>query len=392
MVPMNKLAIMIALGAIGSAHAEPWNKDNNPNFFNAVANSPMRMDFDSLPLVGKLKDDRLAWSETFWPANLGGVAFRWNSATPQPFTFKLKTKEELLRMSEAELSELSPAELYDISQGNYNYPLTKKVLKANKPDDLWWEGICHGWALAAAHYPEPAAVLITNKDGIKVPFGSSDVKGLLALHDAHNSKGTYARVGERCGENGKVDGEAFPEDGVVPQITQRQANKAECADVNAGAFHIIITNMIGINSQSFVADVDRYNDVWNQPIFGYKTEIVGNVALSAQDIRNGVAQKIQVKNDMSYGDELEFYSKELEDEGIIEFVSKLPVTGTPHQLYSTRNYEYVLELDARGSIIGGTWISETRPDMIWMKKKDQRFMNGKYNLEGLNRIYRPVSR
>ncbi len=389
---MKKLAVMIALGVISSAHAEKWNNSNNPNFFNVVSNAPMRADFASLPLAADLKDDRLAWSETFWPANVGGVAYRWNSPNPQPFKFKLKTKEELLRMTEAELSELSPAELYDIAQGNYNYPLTKKVLKSNAPDDLWWEGICHGWALAATHYPEPAPVLITNKDGIKVPFGSSDVKGLLALHDANNSKGAYARIGDRCGENGKVDGEAFPEDGVVPVITAKQANKSECADVNAGAFHIVITNMIGINSQSFIADVDRFNDVWNQPIFGYKSEIVGPEPVTAQDAKNGIAQKIRVKNEMSYGDELEFYSEELEHEGIIQFVSKLPVTGTEHQLYSTRKYEYVLELDAKGSIIGGTWISETRPDMLWMKKKDQKFMNGKFDLEGLNKIYRPVIR
>jgi hypothetical protein len=389
---MKKVVLLASVAILSQAQAAKWDRSNNPDYFNAIAKNKMVATFSDLPLKASLMDERLGWSESYWPSNLGGIAYRWSHPDPQPFTYKLHTKQQLQRMSQNELSQLSPAELYDIAMGDYKYSLTKKVLSKYSPKDLWWEGICHGWSLAASNYPEPDKTVYTNKDGIKVPFGASDVKGLLSMHDSFNSKGMYVRIGDRCGAYGKVPGEAFPEDGIVPFPSKKDAEASECADVNAGAFHIVIASMIGLNSQGFVADVDRFNDVWNQPVTGYESSVVGDVALNAKDVKNGVDRKIHVKTVMTYGDELEFYSHESEAEGILGFVSKEPVTGTPAQTYASRNYEYVLELDRSGKIIGGEWISESRPDMLWMKAKDKYFMNGKLPLAGLNVIYRPVKR
>lgn len=387
---MKKLVVLASVALVAQAHAAKWDKSNNPNYFNPVAKIKMNPAFADLPLKAEVLDNRFGWSETFWPSSLGGIAYRWNSPDPQPFKYKLKTKAELASMNEAEMSELSPAELYDISQGDYSYSLTKKVLNKYSPKDLWWEGICHGWSLAASNYAEPGKVVITNKDGIKVPFGASDVKGLLAMHDAFNSKGIYVRVGDRCSVEGKVEGEAFPEDGEVPKVSKKDAERSECSDVNAGAFHIVLASMIGLNSQGFVADVDRFNDVWNQPVTSYESVVVGEEALNAKDIKNGVSRKVRIKTAMTYGEELVFYSAEEAAKGEVGFVSKEPVTGTPAQTFSTRNYEYVLEIDIAGNIIGGEWISESRPDMLWMKKKDVKFNSSKLPLAGLNQIYKPV--
>lgn len=389
---MKNLFVAALLCMTASAHAERWNASNDPANFDLVATRPVRFNFSELPLEGGLRDARLGWSETYWQANLGGVAYRWNHPDPQPFRYRLFSKKELALMSEEELSQLSPAELYDIAMGDYKYSLTKKVLKMNYPDDLWWEGICHGWALAASNYPEPDRVVITNKDGIQIPFGASDVKGLLSLHDAWNSRGLYSRVGDRCAVVGKVEGEAFPEDGIVPFPGRKAAESENCRDVNAGAFHVVISSMLGLNGQGFVADVDRFNDVWNQPVVGYKSSIIEELPVSPSEASQGVARRVRVKTDMEYGDELEFYSKKLVDEGVKGFVQKEPVTGTPYQNRGVRHYEYVLELNSRGDIVGGEWISESRPDMLWMKRPDAKFMNGKLPLEGLNRIYRPIRR
>jgi hypothetical protein len=389
---MKKLVVLATVALATQAYAAKWDKSNNPNYFNPVAKIKMNAALTDLPLKADLLDTRFGWSETYWPSNVGGIAYRWNSTNPQPFKYKLKTKEELVKMSETELSELSPAELYDISMGDYSYSLTKKVLSKFSPDDLWWEGICHGWSLAASNYAEPDKTVVTNKDGIKVPFGSSDVKGLLAMHDAFNSKGLYVRVGDRCAVPGKAAGEALPEDGQVPTVSKKDSEKAECADVNAGAFHIVLASMIGLNSHGFVADVDRYNDVWNQPVTGYESVIVGEETLSAKDIKGGVSRKVRMKTKMTFGEELVFYSAEEAAKGEVGFVSKEPVTGTPAQTFKSRDYEYVLELDLAGNIIGGEWISEGRPDMLWMKKKDDKFMNGKMPLAGLNQIYKPIKR
>lgn len=387
---MKKLGLLIALSVVSQVHAKKWNSSNNPNYFNPMMKNGVVTQFDRLPLSAHLTDDRLGWSDSFWPSNLGGIAYRWNHPEPLPFNYKFHTKDELLKMSHDEISQLSPAELYDIAMGDYKYSLSKKVLRKYSPKDLWWEGICHGWALAASNYPEPDKIDLTNKDGIHVPFGSSDVKALLSMHDAFNSKGFYVRVGDRCSVVGKVDGEAFPEDGLVFFPPKKLAEKSECEDVNAGTFHIILTSMIGLEDKGFVADVDRFNDVWNQPVTGYESTIVEEVSLNNEDIKNKIYKKVRIKTVMTYGDELEFYDwKSGEIKGT---VSKDPVTGTINQMFNTRTYDYILELDIRRNIVGGEWISESRPDMLWKKMKDKEFNDSRLPLSGLKYIYRPVQR
>jgi hypothetical protein len=297
--------------------------------------------------------------------------------------------------SQEQLSQLSPAELYDIAQGDYSYSLTRKVLSLSSPHDDWWEGICHGWSQAAANYPEPAPVVVTNRDGVRVPFGSTDVKGLLAMHEAYNYKGnTFGFIGQRCRVQGKVVGEEDPRDGGIIRPSAADAASAECSDVNAGAFHVATANMIGIFSKSFVADVDRFNDIWNQPISGYDSSVLGDVPLKPEDSANGIARRVHIKTKFIYGEELQVYSPEraAEHPEIFWWQSKLPVTGTPNQQFRSKDYEYVVELDAGGRVVGGEWISETRPDFMWLYARAPKFKSGPINLTGLNAIYRPVQR
>ena len=374
------------------ASAERFSGINMPTNFNKITGANMLMGFNQVPLSGKLNDNRLAWSETYWPSNKGGIAYRWNSKDPQPFKYKFKTKAQLQKMTLKEMGELSPAELYDIAQGDYSYNLTRKTLSQFTSNDLWWEGICHGWSLAAANYPEPSPVIVQNKDGIRVPFGSSDVKGLLAMHDAYNSMGAYTRVGERCNIRGKVPGEEDPRDGQIPHPTEEEFESEACRDVNAGAFHVVITNMIGIHSKSFVADIDRMNDIWNQPIYSYKSSVLGEEAVSGEHHSQGIERRVRMTTRMVYGEELQFYTPERAQTGMTNFVQKKPVTGTANQAFRHKDYEYILELDMSGNIVGGEWISATRPDFLWVKRRDSKFMNSPMPLAGLAAIYRPVKR
>lgn len=372
--------------------AEPYDSGSHPANFARIAGMNIITNFNSLPKSGKVADDRLGWSETYWPSNKGGIAYRWNHPTPEPFKYKLYSKEELLRMSQNELAQLSPAELYDISNDDYNYTLTRKAFNLYSPRDLWWEGICHGWAQAAINYPEPEPIVYKNKAGIKVPIGASDIKALLSMHEAYNYRGEkFAFAGRRCKVKGKVEGEAddrdAPSDRAYP--SPELADSPDCKDVNAGAFHVIISNMLGLHGKGFVADIDRFNDVWNQPIVGYKTQIIGE---EAADHSLGIARRIKVKLTMTYGEELKFYTPQLEAEGHKNFVSKSPVTLTPHQKFLSRNYEYILELNEAGHITGGEWITQTRPDFMWHYARSQNFKNSPIPLSHLRHIYRPLRR
>jgi hypothetical protein len=393
---MKSLFLASMMIVSSTAFAELYDGSAHPSNFTRLAGGVnLTLNYNALPKSGKLNDDRLGWSETYWPSNKGGVAYRWNHPDPQPFKYHLNTKEELMKMSQKELSQLSPAELYDISNDDYNYTLTRKALSLYSPRDLWWEGICHGWSQAAINYPEPEPIVYTNASGIKVPIGSSDVKALLAMHEGYNYKGqTFGFAGKRCKVRGKVVGEADDRDNPAdrPYPATELAESAECRDVNAGAFHVIISNMIGLYGRGFVADIDRFNDVWNQPIYGYKTKIVGEEAVSPAHSAVGISKRVRVKLSMTYGEELKFYTPELAAAGNLNFVSKLPVTNTPHQKFLSRDYEYVLEINAAGNVIGGEWVTSTRPDFMWLFGRAAEFKNSPMPLAHLKHIYRPLRR
>jgi len=380
------------LALAGAARAELFNSPNHPNNFSRIAGMNLVQSFDVLPRKGTLGDDRLGWSESYWPSNKGGIAYRWNHPDPQPFKYRLHTREEILRMNQQEMSELSPAELYDIANDDFNYTLTRNTLRRYSPQDLWWEGICHGWAQAASHYPEPAPVVVTNRTGMKVPFGASDVKALLAMHEAYNFGGKFGFVGVRCKASGKVPGEGDNRDRNVNEPAPEIRNAPDCKDTNAGAFHVVITNMLGILGKGFVADIDRYGDVWNQPLTGYKITNMSEEPVTGDHAAYGINRRIRVSMSMIYGEELKFHTPELEAQGHRNFVSKLPVTGTPAQKNLTKEYSYIVELDGRGNVIGGEWISETRPDFLWMYERAKEFKNSPIPLANLKTIYRPLRR
>lgn len=378
-----------------AAHAELFEAGNSPVHFNKISGTEIITTMSMLPMNGTQLDDRYGWSETYWPSNVGGIAYRWSHPNPQPFKYKLHSREELKMMSRDQLSQLSPSELYDVAMGDYNYTLTKSALGRYTTRDLWWEGICHGWAQAATNYPEPAKVLISNPDGIMVPFGSSDVKGLLAMHEAYNYKNQgvkWAFSGRRCKVNGKVEGEGDNRDANPNPPAPELANSPECKDVNAGSFHVIVANMLGIHGRGFVADIDRFNDVWNQPITSYTANITGEEPVTEAEMSQGIARRVRVAMKFVYGEELKFKTPELEASGARNFVSKDPVTGTPAQEFRNKPYEYILELNAAGKIVGGSWVSETRPDFMWLYTRNPQFQNSPIPLGGLGKIYKPIRR
>ncbi|HXH76201.1 MAG TPA: hypothetical protein VNJ08_14620 [Bacteriovoracaceae bacterium] len=393
---MRLLIIALMVSVMPTAFAELYDSPNHPSNFRRLMGTSLVLDFAGLPLTGKIADDRTGWSETYWPSNKGGIAYRWNSPDPQPFKYKLNTLEDLKKMSPNELATLSPAELYDIANDDYNYTLTKYVFSRFKPNDLWWEGICHGWAQAATHYPEPAPVKVVNQSGISLVFGSSDVKGLLAMHEAYNFKSekpyVFGFVGKRCRVGGKVPGEGDNRDRNTNPPAEEQAESPDCRDVNAGSFHVVLANMIGIMGKGFVADIDRYNDVWNQPIVAYTSEVVGEEAVDGVQRSVGIERRVRIKTVFHFGEELKYYTPELYAEGHRNFVSKLPVTNTIHQKVLVKNYEYIIEMNAAGKIIGGEWISITRPDFMWNYSKSKHFQNSPVPLANLGKIYRPVRR
>ncbi len=309
---------------------------------------PLRMSgnfstsFATLPLKGSASDPQKYWSSDYWARNKGGINYRWNSAHPTGFNLKSPTKDEAMAMTSAQLSALSPSEKFDLFSGRYDYPVKKEVAAYASPSRPSWEGICDGWAASALNHDEPTPITVANPDGIQIPFGSSDIKGLLSWYYAKHWSGGYAMMGRRC-------------NGGLNVGTDRCTH-----DMNAGAFHIVVSNRLGVEGISFIADIDRKAQVWNHLAYDYRSTVLNSNLPPRSTSARGTAKVARVKTVVDYVYLLSRNTWE-------------PVLGTSGQKTSARTYEYYLDLSADGRIIGGDWISAQRPDFLWLEKKTTGF-------------------
>ncbi len=300
-------------------------------------------------------------------------------------------------MTLEERKQLSPTEKFDLARGDYTYWLTRKVLSSGKvgPHRAYWEGICHGWAPGSVHHPEPLPSTVRNRDGIEIAFGSADVKALIDYY-----YGTYQmrvfQMGEKCDDD--LDSNPI-------------AGKGDCGggDVNAGAFHIVLLNNIGFRKLPVVADVSRFKEVWNNAIYWYRTQQVGTSG-PTQNSARGTHSRVHMITEVRYPSDDERLMPQWqataqrwneqtrtwstntpadEIEAPEDGVAINQADYASKYRYESAQYDYWLELDAQGQIIGGEWTSDVwvngrvvdgkwvaahwevqpRPDFVWSKNK-----------------------
>jgi hypothetical protein len=344
--------------SLGGDEKGRWDGNNNP----ANWSSGYEYRFDRLPLEGNMKSHQ-PWSDTYWPSNRAGIAARWNLEGSNGFKYKMYNLEQLRAMSPAQIARLSPAEKYDILMGRYDYPTVKAVRGKTSSHAKGWEGICHGWSPASLNHAEPAPVTVTSKDGIEIAFGSADVKGILDNYYADHAQAD-SFLGARCKKGG----------GGWRGFIGHFRGAGACEDVNAGAFHVILTNELGQRGHGFVADVDRSNQVWNQPVFGFSSKVMG-MRSPSRDSAPGTVREVLIHTTMFYADEIA--------------PAWDPVVGTKKYAQDKKEYDYAIELDSAGRIVGGQYYlksNPSRPDFLWSAPR--LGFTGYYM--GLNKIYRPA--
>ena len=330
--------------SVQPAQAEIWDGYNNPA--NMDVNNNFDYNIGRLPLEYSLPMP--PWSETYWPTQKGSINYRWNSDDKSGY-YSPPSKEEVEQMSQDELAALSPAEKYDIYMGRYDYPLHEEATWYSNPRAPNWHGICDGWSIAAVQYKEPAVTVAKNPDGIMVPFGSSDLKGLMSFAAAIHFKVETRQVGSKC-EGGR--------------------NSPACLDINAGAMHVILANMLGIKHIPFVTERDPGPEIWNQPTYGYEFQLLGSAY--SRDGDHG----IQVHGTLYYTDELDQSRWD-------------PVVGTPSFAHDKLEMDYILDMDENDNIIGGTWYrGSDHPDFMWYPTNHLTFTD---YLSGINQLYHPAN-
>ncbi|MEE2742424.1 MAG: hypothetical protein VYD54_00865, partial [Bdellovibrionota bacterium] len=353
-----------------------WDEKNKPELFEFDYDR----EFKNLPLNGKL--EKLPWSGYYWPTYEGGITFRYNSETEkkhEKYGYDLLTEEDI---SSVDTKILSPAEKYDLFLGQNSFPLTNyernrtnimKIIPGSSSFEEGfkiptWEGLCHAWAPATLSYDNPNPVTIKAENGKEVSFGSSDVKALLTYHLHYNRSPKTNFLGSRCNLDFKELKKKLDNNEITKEEYTKSVNAKECKDTNAGAFHIVLANQIAKKKQGFIVDVTRDFEVWNQPVMGYVSQVLGEKQGATEGAAPGTVKEVTVKTWMQY---------------VVE-VRQSWERETNKEAYRIMTYDYRLEIDSEGKIIGGEWLTENRPDFIW-KQETPKFSG---YFKDLEKIYK----
>jgi len=187
---------------------------------------------------------------------------------------------------------------------------------------------------------------------------------------------------------------------------RHDANQPSCMGVNAGTFHVVMTNQLGLMQKGFELDKTRDGQIWNQPARGYSYEILGysgplstSATGTAKTVK--ISAKLEFADDTMYGwaywnptlkglfgpmdsgfaAEYDLYQKMLVNQGDQDKV--LPY---PTNVIDYAQYVYTLDLDSNGNIIGGDWLTLDRPDTLWIM--EPHGFEGSYTK--LGQIYKPA--
>ncbi len=330
---------------------------------------------------GKLKTQ--PWSDNYWPIYQGILGARYthpelpssdkfpdflNFKDSQPVMSFLETR----RSSPVSANMLSPSEKYDLLVGDASGMLTKQMWaqgedyqRSNGKVETWM-GICHGRAPAAYMVPRPKnAVSVpvkVNVNGeekeVEITFYPSDIKALSSYLWA-TSRVNSRFIGGRCNKK-------------EPRTTANGRVKDEdCFDTNPGAWHKVVVNQIGQSKRSFVMDATFDYEVWNQPVYSYKYSYFNPRTLQPVKTLKEATEPYGFRGDKfakerKNPDAKSIVGISMEVTYIVETQPTKSLTDSSrHDAKTSVTYEYDLELDRKGDIIGGEWYTNAHPDFLW---------------------------
>lgn len=366
-----------------TAGAAAWSESEEPG--NIIHRGPLYLrnllELDTMAgTKAKLSDKEMPWSGHYWPFNLGMLGHRYASSFRgsqwADFYYEFmeaRPASSVINQGTEAIARLSPAEKYDLLVGGRKttWPLTKyawsasqKVIEEIEGRPTGWEGLCHGWAGASIYTPRAEKkIVVQSSDGLSITFWPQDIKALATLFWSGNFNKIF--LGNRCEET-------IPE-----KNRQGRIVNAACNDLNAGAWHLVALNELGVGDttgkkHSFVVDIEYRAEVWNQPAVGYdlryfnpQTNVYSPTLKKEQIIPVGTWSKdpfvsyhapgthyvVGVRMDLSYA------------------VASPPMPqekdSATDDRKSVKSFVYYLELDADYNIVGGEWMWPDHPDFLW---------------------------
>jgi hypothetical protein len=328
--------------------ADSFNSSTNPMELIKLVNAMPTFKADELAPatdVGKtvsVPTDNKPFSSDYWPMIKNGILNRWMGA-----------------------SVPSPAEKYgtlflDATQQKTMYDFIQKNHGKDVPGVQSWFGICQGWtgsAIAEKAPQKPITVRKYVRDGKTylqrcttsttgcVSFSPGDLTGLMA--EAYAAADARF-IGYRC-DTSTVNFK-YDKNGRITQPNCRS---------NAGTLFLTATNFIKRAGRSFAVNAVNNDEVWNQPAYQYAitqyktvTKTEATKAVDPAETRdypwNTAAvgfRRVTMKLDWA--------------------VETNPTANTAPPLVSAgKTYDFILELDATGAVVGGEWIGASKTEHI----------------------------
>ena len=174
----------------------------------------------------------------------------------------------------------------------------------------------------------------------------------------------------------------------------------DCRNINAGTFHLAVTNIIGLMGRPIGEDRVSTRQVWNQPISSYRITKQQELSLSS------ALARLNLPSASGYAynpDASRFVEVEMELDYITEsHPSTTPMESVIRDYVRTDVYRYILELDEVGDVIGGEWLMDddtdvgtSRPDYLWIALGPGLMptqLVDAQNIRYLHRLSRPETR
>jgi hypothetical protein len=336
----------VSLASPSEDRFKAWGASDDPDLLDATFNYTLA----DLPTEGEA--EKVPWTGNYWPTYRDSLNYKWDGASSdspaakfgQAFG-KADIEDNISRGygidSRAAAGAATCAEdsACDSDKG-------ETCAKRDGEDEGYcvetWFGICHAWAPATIMEHEPLQAVTHNG----VDFAINDIKALVSL--SYDEGLSVKFMSLRCDDKDNPDA-------------------PECADTNPGSFHVAIANLVGLQRKSLVEDRTYDYEVWNQPIRAF--EVTQNSTVTAAGAMSLLGES---------GDAYTFNADAVSFAHVkmsLDYISESPqsldgnLAATIDVYTHTDHYDYILELDAAGAIIGGEWVGDSKtnhPDFLWM--------------------------
>ncbi|MCK6546957.1 proprotein convertase P-domain-containing protein [Myxococcota bacterium] len=352
--------------------AERIDTRNDPNRF--------QLDFSrswaALPASGE--STRKPFPSNWWPMRQGGIARRWNGTELSPaekydqLITPTEVREVTLTLAQRdwrgeptnagaqpETMRLGPAAEWEHrNHGRHG----------DTDPDSWW-GHCNGWSSYVLNEDEPIRPVTVRYDATAqrvVECATASEAGCVRFElgdiNALGAELYWSDAARMLGRRCEQEASEFTFD------ASGRINAVECRDGNAGAFHLVATNMIGRLTRPFIVDLTADFQVWNYPV--YRFELTRNEEITLPEALEAIDAPTSTTT-WTYNASATRWVRVQLKAWIVEDAippTTQPVGGLIDRYTTFEYYDYILELDAAGTILGGEWIGESKrrhPDFLW---------------------------